>query len=437
MNDAVVSNIPRIYTAIAEWMACMVYISQCPGGLTGRRFYLLSGAALLLQSLWLVVTGPLRLAFWIPCMAVAVGLMFLLIQLSCDMPLPSICYYTIRAFLLAEFAASLEWQLSVYATYDLALDSSIATPLILFAVYAAVFYVFYRLERRWKDHPFVLSLRCADLWNPLLIGLISFSMSNLSYTDLRTPFSSGTVFEIFNIRTLMDFSGVALLYAYHAQSGKMLLKRELDAIQNILHSQYAQYKQSRDSIDLINRKYHDLKHQIAVLRSEQDSNRRTAFLDEMEQEIKVYEAQNKTGNSVLDTLLTGKSLYCSKHQIELVCVADGAQLDFMSAMDLCTIFGNALDNAIEYELTIPEKKKRIVRIEVFAKNSFLIIRVENYFEGTLQLTNGLPDTTKAERDYHGFGLKSIRYTVEKYGGSMNVDAAGNWFRLHILLPLAN
>lgn len=262
-------------------------------------------------------------------------------------------------------------------------------------------------------------------------------MSNLSYTDLRTPFSSGTVFEIFNIRTLTDFSGVALLYAYHAQSGKMLLKRELDAIQNILHSQYAQYKQSRDSIDLINRKYHDLKHQIAVLRSEQDSNRRTAFLDEMEQEIKVYEAQNKTGNSVLDTLLTGKSLYCSKHQIELVCVADGAQLDFMSAMDLCTIFGNALDNAIEYELTIPEKKKRIVRIEVFAKNSFLIIRVENYFEGTLRLTNGLPDTTKAERDYHGFGLKSIRYTVEKYGGSMNVDAAGNWFRLHILLPLAH
>ena len=102
-----------------------------------------------------------------------------------------------------------------------------------------------------------------------------------------------------------------------------------------------QYRQSRESIDVINRKYHDLKHQIAVLRAEQDPARRSAFLDQMEEEIQHYEAQNKTGNSVLDTVLTGKSLYCAKHQIKLTCVADGARLAFMDVMDICTLFGNA------------------------------------------------------------------------------------------------
>ena len=112
-------------------------------------------------------------------------------------------------------------------------------------------------------------------------------------------------------------------------------------MQNVLQNQYVQYKQSRESIDLINYKYHDLKHQIAVLRSETDPEKRNEFLNHMEDEIRQYEAQNKTGNKVLDTVLTSKSLYCAKHGITFTCVADGTLLDFMDIMDICSIFGSA------------------------------------------------------------------------------------------------
>ena len=104
----------------------------------------------------------------------------------------------------------------------------------------------------------------------------------------------------------------------------------------MLQNQYQQYKQSRESIELINYKYHDLKHQIAVLRSEQDPGRRNEFLNKMEEEIRQYELQNKTGNKVLDTVLTSKSLYCGKHGITLTTVADGSLLDFMDIMDICS-----------------------------------------------------------------------------------------------------
>lgn len=112
MSDTVISNIPRVYTALAEWLACAVYIGQCPRRLNGWKLCLTAGATLAVQCLWLMVTGSLHIVFWIPCMAAAVGMMFLLIHVCTDLPLPSVGYYTIRAFILAEFAASLEWQLS-------------------------------------------------------------------------------------------------------------------------------------------------------------------------------------------------------------------------------------------------------------------------------------------------------------------------------------
>ena len=202
-----------------------------------------------------------------------------------------------------------------------------------------------------------------------------------------------------------------------------------------MQNQYVQYKQSRESIELINYKYHDLKHQIAVLRSEEDPKKREEFLNRMEDGIRQYEAQNKTGNKVLDTVLTTKSLYCTKHGITFTCVADGTLLDFMDVMDICSIFGNALDNAIECELKIPDKEKRLIHVTVSKQKMFLILRFENYCEETLQYQEGALVTTKKEKEFHGYGLKSIQYTANKYEGAVSMNVEDNWFELKVLIPM--
>ena len=236
----------------------------------------------------------------------------------------------------------------------------------------------------------------------------------MSYLTINTPFSGRYSFEVGNIRTLVDLGGIAILYAHLIQCCELRVRKELEAVQNVLQNQYVQYKQSRESIELINYKYHDLKHQIAFLRSENDPAKREEFLNRMEDEIRQYEAQNKTGNQVLDTVLTTKSLYCAKHGITFTCVADGTLLDFMDVMDICSIFGNALDNAIECELKIPDKEKRLIHVTVSKQKNFLILRFENYYEEALQYKEGKLVTTKKDKEYHGYGLKSIRYTVNKY-----------------------
>lgn len=440
MSGVYQSDIPRLFTALAEWCGCLVIVSKYPKRFSGPKLWRALAAGLLAQCLFLVCTDALPIWLWVPCMAAAVGLMLLLIAICCDMPLPTAGYCTVRAFLLAEFAASLEWQLYSYALYTLGWQEAgyrknALAFVMLAGVYAAVFFLVYRLEARRADPLTAMSFRLRELWSPVLIGLACFLMSNLSFVYSKSPFSGSALPDIYNIRTLVDLAGVVMLYAYHVQRCELYMQRELDAIQNVLQNQYDQYRLSRENIEAINHKYHDLKHQIAVLRAEPDAAKRTAYLDGMEESIRDYEAQNKTGSSVLDTVLTSKSMFCARRGIELTCVADGAKLEFMDTMDVCTIFGNLLDNAIECELRIPEKEKRLIHLAVYAKKDFLVIQCENYCLDELEFQNGLPVTTKQDKTSHGFGLKSIRYTAEKYGGAMNIRSRDGWFEANLMIPL--
>jgi sensor histidine kinase regulating citrate/malate metabolism len=106
-------------------------------------------------------------------------------------------------------------------------------------------------------------------------------------------------------------------------------------------------------------------------------------------------------------------------------------------MDLCSVFGNALDNAIESALKIDDLEKRLIKIAIYSKNKLLLIRIENFFLNPLQIFNGNFLTTKKDTQYHGYGLKSIKSIVEKYGGSVSITTNNNWFRLVILIPIPN
>lgn len=434
MIEPILGNIPRFFTALAEWLACLLYISLLPPRLKGRVKWIALGAFFLVQSFFMIATGGLSVGWFVPCIIVSVLIMLYFLHLCCDVSWSTAGYFCARAFILAELAASLEWQLYYYLHVS-GFTALWAEYAVLVLVYAAVFGLMLLLERRRKEETRALPISWRELCSAVGIAAGAYLMSNLSYVYSATPFSGQFPGEIFNIRTLMDLGGVAILYAYHVQVSSLHMKFEVDALQNMLRTQYAQYQQSRESIDLVNQKYHDLKHQIAALRTGCDTAQREEFLDRMEADIQSYEAQNKTGNPVLDTVLTSKSLYCQKHDIHLTCVADGTALDFLEVVDLCTLFGNALDNAIEAVGQVADGEKRLIHLSVARQKEFLRIRVENYYESELHFEDELPRTTKEDKRYHGYGLKSIRQTAGKYGGSVTISTRKNWFELRILIPI--
>ena len=154
----------------------------------------------------------------------------------------------------------------------------------------------------------------------------------------------------------------------------------------------------------------------------------------MERVIQLQGASIETGNQVLDILLTSKSVQCVDKHILLNCMADGSLLRDMDAMDLCAIFGNALDNAIEYEEKIQDLQKRLIKLTVRQAGAFRLIRIANYCEEQLPIGEDLMETTKADTQQHGYGLKSIRSSAHKYKGKMTLRQEEDWVVLSVLLP---
>lgn len=430
----VLLDIPRLYTAIAEWAACMVYILNMKKRFEGKTFALLALAGLLVQSTFLVATGNVDIIWWIPCMITAVVFMIGFIRLCHKGSWKDAVYVGLHAFVLAEFAASFEWLLHCYFFEEKATDA--ASFWMVAVIYGIIYGLYDRLLKyqQLKDEQF--DIKGPEVMATLLIAISIFSVSNLSFVSMDTPFSTSYQGAIAIVRTMVDLGGAAIMYAYYLQRFQFRMRQELSLMQNIVQNQYLQYQMSKESIDVINYKYHDLKHQIAVLRAEESAEKRMAFLDRMEEEIHQYEVQNKTGNKVLDAVLTSKNVVCEQNGISLNCVADGELLEFMDIMDLCTILGNALDNAIECEKKIPEKEKRLIDVAIFSKKDFLIMRFENYFDGELKISEGTLKTTKTKRsELHGYGIKSMKHAVEKYGGAVHINVQENWFELKVLIPI--
>lgn len=428
-------DIPRIYTALAEWMACILCIMEVKRRVKGWKFVGISLGALLWQAFFLQITENVEGIFWILCMVLAVAFMYLFIVLCCEINWKDAGYYCVRAFVTAEFAASLEWQMDCFGVVMLGWDCPWFRIGLLAGVYGLVYLIVWVCYRKYENAQEPIQVTGKELLSCVIIGLAVFSISNLGFVSVRTPFGGSRATEIFNVRTLVDLGGMAILYAFHVQRVDLRVRHELESMQTILHNQYVQYQQSQEAMDLIHYKYHDLKHHIIALRAQETDQQRAAYLDKMEEEIQNFEAQNRTGNQVLDTLLNAKMLQCMKKDISMTCVADGTLFSFMDTMDICSIFGNALDNAIEYEEKIEEKEKRLIHVAAVSQKNFLIIRFENYCEESLELDKVVSTTSKGDSNFHGYGLKSLRYTVKKYGGEVNINKENNWFVLKILIPL--
>lgn len=231
-----------------------------------------------------------------------------------------------------------------------------------------------------------------------------------------------------------------IMYLQSELFKKSAMRQELAVMNMLWKKEQEQYEISRENIALINQKCHDLKHQIRAIRymSREEID---AYIEEIEGTIEIYESMVKSGNEVLDTILTEKSLYCRERGITVSCVVDGRQMGFINTIDLYAMLGNALDNAIEAVEKFKSREKRQIDVMIYKEQQFLVINIVNpmkerlIFNEELMYDADLPQTTKADRFHHGFGLASIRYMVKKYDGYLNLSEEDGCFSLKILIPI--
>ena len=223
------------------------------------------------------------------------------------------------------------------------------------------------------------------------------------------------------------------LYMLYNLITRRAIEREQDMLRGIMRARESQYHFSRELINSINIKAHDLKKQIRYLRGSADG-RHEDFLTELENLANAYDATIHTENAALSAVLTEKSLMCLEQKIPFSYAGDDAGLAFMRGVDLYTLFANLLDNAIEASLRLDEARRGI-QLVVKRQFDFMSIHCANRFSGQLIERDGALRTIKPDADEHGFGYRSMEEIVARYDGSISHRVEDDTFVVNILLPV--
>ncbi len=296
------------------------------------------------------------------------------------------------------------------SSYTNAILLLLAQEAILAAVYILLYFLFIRKIRKYdiKKSKIILSMNIL-----IVIVDVVFSIFNNSDVDIFS--------YIYDF--LLTF--VCFFYMFFTLQHEEE-KKEKEVQQTLLEKEKKEFELLKSSMDSINIKCHDMRHIL-------NKNINPEYQNDIKQNIEIYDSYIKTGNTQLDITLMDKKLQCKNKKITFTIMADASALSFMTATDIYSLFGNALENAIDY-LSTKDEDKRILNLSIKNIQNFLTIRIENYYDDILVLKDGLPQTNKNDTNIHGFGMKSIRNIVEKYSGGMKIISENNRFVLSIVFP---
>lgn len=277
-----------------------------------------------------------------------------------------------------------------------------------------------KIDRIVVDNKYLLLASMLVVGSTTVLDLLFFRAINTPGYALR--------YCIWTSSILISLLTVALQFSMVTSKRREI---ELDTIKTLLEEERRQYFFEKSMIEMVNIKCHDLKHQLAAM----DKEGQKKLSEDIQPVIDAYDSSFRTGNVALDVVLTRENFNCKEKNVKLTCVANGACLTFMSEVDVYSLFGNILDNAIEATEKLEDPEKRVISLTVAQEGYFVNIHAENYYSDKLTFTDGLPETTKLDTVYHGYGLKSIRMLVQKYDGSLKIGTNEDRFVLDILFSV--
>ena len=197
---------------------------------------------------------------------------------------------------------------------------------------------------------------------------------------------------------------------------------------------FEEYKQNQEET---NRFRHDIKNHLLCLDTILKENKyedAKNYLSDLVDEVKELSPRVVSGNELLDCILQIK--WDTMIEKGITFSLDGV-LDqglYWQPMDICAVFSNALDNAIEACEKIQQPKE--ISMNIRFTRSYYYITIENTIVNDTELT-GIHHkhfTTKKDAYRHGYGLENIRHIIESYDGTMKIETKNTKFVLELVVP---
>lgn len=238
-----------------------------------------------------------------------------------------------------------------------------------------------------------------------------------------------------SVLMLMSVSILLLLSVKQQQAKRFREMNELS--KKYMTAQAKHFEQSRAADTEMRALRHDMKNHITVMKGLFDSGKTDElgeYLSELGTAFSDTQAVNITGNEIADAIISEKKKYAKINGANLAAEGSLKGLE-ISAVTLCTVLSNLLDNAIE--AAAQTDTERIVTLSAKKSGSFYYICISNPTVNSIDTSADIP-TSKPDSAGHGLGLKSVRKTVEKCGGTLELAckeiSSGYIFTAEVILP---
>lgn len=266
----------------------------------------------------------------------------------------------------------------------------------------------------------------------ILPALPYFLLRNYAFIFKISPLNVPLVIHYTNV--LFGISALINMIMSEKLSYR-IRQNDLLRMENLNKKYHEHYLATLNTIETVNRKYHDLRHILRGIESMHSIAEIKSFIRAVEKEIQDYELIFNTGNRTLDIILSERMRESKEKATRLHVHADGQGWEMVRDTDIATIFGNALDNALESTQKNEDMETRLIDVRTGRVNDMLIARFENRFTHTLEKKQSKLISTKNDTQNHGYGLQSIAMTVKKYGGEMDINTNAGSFVLTVIIPI--
>ena len=207
----------------------------------------------------------------------------------------------------------------------------------------------------------------------------------------------------------------------------------IDKAQHELYrSQLNEYEKQYNDLRKIR---HDMKNHLlclSALVSENNNSKASAYIDDLvKNKLDFGHTYVDTGNKVVDVIINTKLLQCSKDNIYTKTNIVKFNT-YLNDTDMCALFSNVLDNAIEASLK--EHKNKEIHIVISRQKGYVNFIIKNWISESVLKKNPDLTTNKTDTQLHGFGIASVTDIVKKYGGMLDFFEKDNFFVADIWLP---
>lgn len=295
----------------------------------------------------------------------------------------------------------------------------------------------YLFTRFLRVPAWYLIRRCVKIWLPEAIGRMTVKMwlildliSFASFAGIIIIiYKCGTYDSYFAwpacIASLITSMGCCFLCTY--------MSRITQADMELQTWQYRQsyYQEIENSQQTVRRMRHDMRNHLAVagtLLREGRFKDAEDYLGKLDQEFSVH-TRLYCSDPISNAVLNAKMSKCEEFGIPCEFRVDLKEMPQISDIDLCSLFANTLDNAIEACQKMPQGSDRRITLNVRCINGYFSYEIINTKSSTVKEKNGIFETDKDDPLSHGIGLKNVRQIIQKYGGECRITYTDREFRV--------